>query len=256
MISYRSIYYCVLINSFIASLASLQYYLNISSIVASPLKLIILYTFISFVTRNKPRIAQPSTPFSFPIVAFCANALIDAAEHSILLRSATQNPLKIYWIIPYLFLFEIVFDFFHYWTHRMCHVIPFLYRHVHRFHHSIYPIETSITFLHHPLDLLITNFLPLVVSMWICPLDAYTVTLMMWYKSLQEIAGHTGKVLKGSSFTPCIWIPKWFGISLYSCDHELHHRFYGYNFSKRFSLWDKVFGTFYCKKKGLEQLEK
>jgi sterol desaturase/sphingolipid hydroxylase (fatty acid hydroxylase superfamily) len=75
---------------------------------------------------------------------------------------------------------------------------------------------------------------------------------MMWYKTMQEIAGHSGKKLKGSSFIPCIWLPRAFGIELYSQDHELHHKLPAWNFSKRFSLWDKVFGTFYYEQNSLK----
>jgi sterol desaturase/sphingolipid hydroxylase (fatty acid hydroxylase superfamily) len=39
-------------------------------------------------------------------------------------------------------------------------------------------------------------------------------------------------------------LPKWLNIELYCEDHDIHHSVNNCNYSKRFSLWDKVFGTF------------
>lgn len=59
-----------------------------------------------------------------------------------------------------------------------------------------------------------------------------------------EISGHIGKRMHPtSSFSQFIWLPKFFNIELYTEDHDLHHSHNNCNYSKRFSLWDKVFGT-------------
>ena len=70
------------------------------------------------------------------------------------------------------------------------------------------------------------------------------IGLTLVYKSFVEIAGHSGKYVNGSSFPLCIYLPRLFGIELYTCDHHLHHATYFCNYSKRFKLWDRVFGTF------------
>ena len=46
-----------------------------------------------------------------------------------------------------------------------------------------------------------------------------------------------------SSFPQCIWLPRLFNIELYTEDHDLHHSRNNCNYSKRFSLWDKIFKT-------------
>ncbi len=72
--------------------------------------------------------------------------------------------------------------------------------------------------------------------------EFYLITV---YKIFIEIAGHTGKISKPTcSFPQFIWLPKMLNIELYSEDHSLHHSKINCNYSKRFSLWDKIFGTF------------
>jgi sterol desaturase/sphingolipid hydroxylase (fatty acid hydroxylase superfamily) len=52
------------------------------------------------------------------------------------------------------------------------------------------------------------------------------------------------KLYPSGSFSQCVWIPRAFNISLYTEDHTLHHSNNNCNYSKRFSLWDKAFGTY------------
>ena len=70
--------------------------------------------------------------------------------------------------------------------------------------------------------------------------------LLVVYKTAVEIAGHTGKkTYPTSSFPQFPWLVKYLGIELYTENHDLHHRYLNCNFSKRLSLWDKLFGTYH-----------
>ena len=147
--------------------------------------------------------------------------------------------------IPYSFVFEVLFDFFHYWSHRILHQIPFLYRLVHSRHHrTVGNIDVYTTFDHDVMDLVLTNFLPTVLTCLLC--RPTTLFLCIWfiYKTSQEMFGHVGIPSRTSCFPQCIWLPRWLGIELYNENHALHHRNPAVNFGKRFSLWDKVFKTF------------
>jgi len=146
--------------------------------------------------------------------------------------------------IPNTFIFEVGFDFFHYIVHRLLHANPLIYRLTHKYHHQDYTISILTTFHHTIADLLLTNLLPLVFTAYIYPLPLYTYIVWLWYKTLIEMGGHSGKYGKSSSFTQCIWIPRILGIEMYSDNHNMHHTNPGCNFSKRFALWDKIFGTF------------
>ena len=156
----------------------------------------------------------------------------------------------ILFFIPVSFLFEIIFDFFHYWTHRMVHMNAFLYINFHKKHHLyIYP-TTILEFYHDPIDLILTNSIPFLLTIFIIscmyiPISLFTLNMLIVYKTYIEISGHTGKRLYPSgSFPQFIWLPKLLGIQLYTENHDYHHTHTNCNFSKRFTLWDKVFGTY------------
>ena len=72
-------------------------------------------------------------------------------------------------------------------------------------------------------------------------MSQYEHIMMKSYKSITELSGHTGKKNKSSSFIQCIWLAKSLNIELTNNDHNTHHVFVNCNYSKRFSLWDKIF---------------
>ena len=152
------------------------------------------------------------------------------------------------------FTVEIIFDFFHYWSHRLLHEKTFLYRSLHSLHHHNSNPTVFHTFNDSILGTICTNTVPHLLALSILKLligrPIYNVEhcFLIVYKTFVEVSGHTGKALgKASSFPQFKWLPVYFGIELYTSDHHLHHRNSKKNFSKRFSLWDKVFGTYLSK---------
>jgi sterol desaturase/sphingolipid hydroxylase (fatty acid hydroxylase superfamily) len=117
---------------------------------------------------------------------------------------------------------------------------------MHKKHHKFkHPIAIT-TFYQDPLDLLITNSIPTTLSVLLTPQMTYVMFhCIIVYKNFIEISGHSGKKLyPASSFSQFMWLPKWFHIELYIEDHDNHHSLNNCNYSKRFSLWDKVFHTY------------
>lgn len=153
---------------------------------------------------------------------------------------------EILYFIPKSFLFEIVFDFFHYWTHRILHSNKFLYTHIHKKHHKFNYTIPILTFYHHPFDLIITNSIPQIITLCIFPsITMFQYNVILSYKTFIEICGHSGKKSYPiGSFSQFIWLPRILNISLYTEDHALHHSSNFCNYSKRFSLWDKQFETY------------
>jgi sterol desaturase/sphingolipid hydroxylase (fatty acid hydroxylase superfamily) len=161
----------------------------------------------------------------------------------------------IIYLIPISFIFELIFDFFHYWSHRMLHEYPLLYRQFHKKHHQYQQPNVWITFHQHPMDLFFTNLCPTLITFWIMKRYICDISLLQWkwintYKTYIEICGHTGKdIPKTCGFPQCIWIPKILKIELYTKDHDRHHSENNCNYSKRFIIWDKIFRTFRNEKK-------
>ena len=148
--------------------------------------------------------------------------------------------------IPISFLFEIIFDFFHYSSHRLLHH-PFVYRFCHKVHHRFMHPVSITTFYQDPVDLFFTNSIPTIFGFYMIPRISYIVLhWILIYKNFIEISGHCGKISYPSScFPQCVWLPKLLGIELYTEDHDIHHSLNNCNYSKRFSLWDKLFGTYH-----------
>jgi sterol desaturase/sphingolipid hydroxylase (fatty acid hydroxylase superfamily) len=167
---------------------------------------------------------------------------------TLLLSHAFANPSthvlqELVFFIPYSFLFEVIFDFFHYSTHRLSHKIPFLYNAFHSYHHRhVYPTVLT-TFEHKYGDLFLTNMLPVILTTLLLQPSQYFLSIWIGYKVLEEMYGHIGIPKHASSFPQCMWLPRLLGVELYSSQHALHHLKPSVNYSKRFILWDKVFGT-------------
>ncbi len=217
---------------------------------------------IDYFTKHHPLIHHENRkhpiqnyPFEF-LINVLFNSLIEVTYSYLLYSSfypsnfTIQNiSINIIYFIPISFLFEIIFDFFHYWTHRKIHEIPILYQHIHRKHHQHSHPNVYTTFYQDPIDLLITNMIPTFLSIFILQ-QFFVIDYTLWrmlntYKVYIEICGHSGKnIPKTCSFVQCIWIPKILNIDLYTIDHDRHHSNIKCNYAKRFMLWDKIFGTY------------
>jgi sterol desaturase/sphingolipid hydroxylase (fatty acid hydroxylase superfamily) len=148
--------------------------------------------------------------------------------------------------IPLSFLFEVIFDFFHYCSHRLLHN-QYIYKYLHKKHHKFKHPTLITTFYQDPFDLIITNSIPTILSLYVVsfPVTYFQFHVITVYKIFIEISGHLGKnSYPTSSFPQFIWFPKLINIELYSEDHELHHSLNNCNYAKRFSLWDKIFQTY------------
>lgn len=153
--------------------------------------------------------------------------------------------------IPISFVVEIIFDFFHYWTHRTIHTYPILYKWIHKTHHTHVKITPIITFHQDISDFILTNFIPFTLSLlFVQTIFGYKFNLLMYsmlnvYKEFLEITGHGGgNNIKSYGFPQFIWLPRFFNIHIVRPDHKNHHTFVDCNYSKRFVLWDKLFGTY------------
>ena len=105
-----------------------------------------------------------------------------------------------------------------------------------------------ITYYQDPVDLIITNSLPTILSLYfLSPIfipSYFQWNILILYKNFIEISGHVGKKMHPTCcFSQFFWLTKWLHIELYSEDHELYHSLNNCNYAKRFSLWDKLGNT-------------
>jgi sterol desaturase/sphingolipid hydroxylase (fatty acid hydroxylase superfamily) len=207
--------------------------------------------------RISPSITDPSIMINLATTSLVKAVVQNYISINLIIPSEVTNMIDLN--IPIIFgcflyksfIFEVIFDFFHYWLHRLLHTYPILYRHIHKKHHK-YPQPSATTAFYMSIpDLILSHCIPLILSSYIMSQNQYTIInkwefmLINTYLSYQEVGGHLGRWMDPtSSFAQFVWLPKWLGIELYTENHDLHHSQIIYNYSKRFSLWDKVFGTF------------
>lgn len=247
MISYKSIKNYFITNIFLFFIAYIEYIFNSSFFILLIRNYIVLY-FIDYSTKNRNNISLRKYPiesykYEFQYY-FISSTLIDTITFYISKSYLLNNNNDLIYFIPISFLFEIIFDFFHYCMHRLVHINPYLYKNLHKIHHRYNHPTSIITFYQHPIDLILTNTIPTFITLLIIPMSLELFTLINVYKIYIEISGHSGKKVNSTSFPQFIWLPKYFNIELCVEDHDLHHTNNNCNYSKRFILWDKFFNTY------------
>lgn len=260
MISYSSFKNFILLNFFFILISLIQYkllttYTDILNIYLIFVGRDILLTFTLYIIQKNIKYIdnydrQNLIKIDYKLIfLFLLNVFIETFTH--LLIKNNYNFLSEYILrdlilfIPISFIYEILFDFFHYWSHRILHNVPMLYKYIHKIHHT-HKLPTLITtYFHHPFDLLLTNSIPQILTLLLIPkLSFYMINIIIVHKVFLELSGHSGKQVNSSSFIQFIWLPRLFNIELYTNNHDDHHKYSNCNYAKRFSLWDKIFDTF------------
>jgi sterol desaturase/sphingolipid hydroxylase (fatty acid hydroxylase superfamily) len=132
----------------------------------------------------------------------------------------------------------VLSDFMSYWAHRLMHTVPFLWR-FHAIHHSATTIRWSTTARVHPVNELV-NYIIGVVPCFLLGLPLASVLSLVMVLQWYAIAAHSHSKL---AFGP---LGSLFASPVY---HHWHHtpsdQGGNKNFANMFSLWDRLFGTFY-----------
>jgi len=129
---------------------------------------------------------------------------------------------------------------------KLLSFFPFLYVNFHKYHHKMRFVNVYTTFCMNPIDQFLSIIIPIYLTLSIFPFNISELyfSAFLIYQKYIEISGHCGKKISGNSFTPFMYLPKIFNIHAKVEDHDIHHTLNNCNYSKRFTLWDKVFNTY------------
>jgi sterol desaturase/sphingolipid hydroxylase (fatty acid hydroxylase superfamily) len=116
----------------------------------------------------------------------------------------------------YCILFELLYDFFYYGMHRFAHRYFYKY---HKKHHHFVKTHAITTFYQDPLDCILTH-VPMVLTMYVCPISLFQWNVLLLYQKYVEIHEHDGDI-----------------------HHSLHHSRLFCNYG-RYTFWDKMFKTY------------
>ena len=135
----------------------------------------------------------------------------------------------------------VLTDLTSYWSHRLCHTVPFLWK-FHSIHHSPKMVRWTSTARLHPVNELITycsNILPAMALGF----PAYALGAMIPVIATYALYSHSKW---NHSLGPLRFVIT--GPLYHRWHHTLMHEGGNKNFSGVFSFWDFMFGTYYMPK--------
>jgi sterol desaturase/sphingolipid hydroxylase (fatty acid hydroxylase superfamily) len=124
-------------------------------------------------------------------------------------------------VVPFVIIVDAVFFTTHYLLHT-----PFLYRLVHKVHHSFSAPFALAAVYAHPFEHLLSNVLS--ISAGPLVMGSHAVTVMLWacLAVFNTTGAHSG-----------------FALPHIKREHDVHHENFTGNFGAGFGLFDKLFGT-------------
>ena len=132
-------------------------------------------------------------------------------------------------------IYYLIYTFVAYWYHRMRHSNKFLWRYVHRFHHSAPQMETTVAFYKHPTEYILNTAIVLSLA-WVLSVPVEAVALALTIEGCLECFHHSN-----------IKIPKkyhWIGWFIQTPEmHLIHHEYGQHRYNYATCLWDTIFGT-------------
>jgi len=135
----------------------------------------------------------------------------------------------------------LMHDTYFYFTHRMMHH-PRLYKHIHLVHHLSTNPSPWAAYSFHPYEAFIQGLIgPLII--FTIPIHIGALATFAFYQIIYNAMGHLSFELLPKGFTKS----KWFFWHNTTVHHNMHHRYFNYNFSIYYNWWDRILGTMHPK---------
>jgi sterol desaturase/sphingolipid hydroxylase (fatty acid hydroxylase superfamily) len=125
--------------------------------------------------------------------------------------------------------------FITYWYHRCQHRFNLLWRMVHQLHHGVARVDIPSALVAHPLDVILSTTLSILITALVLGLDPYAVVITGVLQYFMTLVPHWN-----------VHTPKWVGYFVQRPEeHILHHQrgVHAGNYAD-WPVWDKLFGTY------------
>jgi sterol desaturase/sphingolipid hydroxylase (fatty acid hydroxylase superfamily) len=124
-----------------------------------------------------------------------------------------------------------------YWYHRLQHRSSLAWRMLHQVHHGVPRVDIPSALVAHPLDVIVSTTLSILVSVFFLGLNLRVVAIVNALQFFLSLFPHWN-----------VQTPKWVGYFIQRPEeHILHHQrgIHAGNYSD-WPFWDKLFGTYRC----------
>ncbi|KAF1987044.1 hypothetical protein K402DRAFT_393195 [Aulographum hederae CBS 113979] len=137
-------------------------------------------------------------------------------------------------------IFFVLEDTWHYFSHRLMHEVPFLYKNIHKIHHQYSaPFGLAAEYAS-PIEVMLLGFGTVGCPILWCAVsgDLHILTMYVWIvlRLFQAIDAHSGYEFPWSLHH---FLPFWAGAD----HHDLHHEKFVGNYSSSFRWWDLLLDT-------------
>lgn len=141
-------------------------------------------------------------------------------------------------LLPSFLICVLCEDFCFYWGHSFLHT-DFLYKHVHKVHHSYKSTVSWSSEVAHPVEYLLGNIVPTVSGLLILGkrISPATATFFLFTRVFKTCEAHSGYSFPYSMF-------KFFPCTSNAEMHNYHHYKFKGNYGSFFTYWDFIMGTF------------
>ncbi len=129
----------------------------------------------------------------------------------------------------------LIHEFGFYWTHRLMHMYPSLYKY-HKVHHEYKQNNVLSAQYFHTIDFLISIALPTILTTEIIRPHGFTQLQFGLWVLTANFDDHLGYAFPWSAV-------RWFPLSAGTDAHEYHHSVNMGCYGSKLSLWDWMFGT-------------
>lgn len=131
----------------------------------------------------------------------------------------------------------LIHDTYFYWTHRAMHH-PKLYKHVHLVHHKSTNPSPWAAYAFHPYEAVVqAGAGPLIL--FVLPMHHWAFLAFLTYMIFLNVFGHYSFELFPKGFTRNKFV-FWHNTTTH---HNMHHRYFNYNYCLYFNWWDRICGT-------------